>query len=275
MNTILTDDERRAMLGDAWAFTETAPARALYTAQQVMESIAKAEAAVLAKLAQQEPVAEIEVNAAPAGGVTATVWSVHLAPGTYSLHLHPAPQRADRQRVPDEPDWQHPKIQALIGADARNRICIDLVWRILEDPSREFTASDMEYWDKLHDKVQEVALAAAPEAPVQGIDKETQTMKFLALVDDLIERDPDKAERFIESALARNALRKRLMEKKAATEAPAQASAVDERAAFEAWVLSKGGAIMTRDGVYVSSMTELWWECWQARAALAQKGGAA
>ena len=57
MNTILTDDERRAMLGEAWAFTETTPTRALYTAQQVMDSIAKAEAAVLAKLREQEPVA--------------------------------------------------------------------------------------------------------------------------------------------------------------------------------------------------------------------------
>lgn len=53
-----------------------------------------------------------------------------------------------------EPDWGHPKIQALIGADARNRIVIDLIWRILEYPDREFTASDMEYWDSIHDAVE-------------------------------------------------------------------------------------------------------------------------
>ena len=46
--------------------------------------------------------------------------------------------------------------------------------------------------------------------------------------------------------------------------APAQASAVDERAAFEAWWDLNGlGPI------------DFQWEAWQARAALAQKGGAA
>ncbi len=28
---------------------------------------------------------------------------------------------------------------------------IDLIWRILEDPYRDFTASDMEHWDEIHD----------------------------------------------------------------------------------------------------------------------------
>ncbi len=140
MNTILTDDERPKLpetpyqLYYEWPDDEEGYGGSevvdgdAYTAKQ-MEAYADArESAVHAKLAQQ----------------------------------------ADRQRVPDEPDWRHPKIQALIGADARNRICIDLVWRILENPRREFTAGDMEYWDKLHDKVQEVALAAAPEAPAQA-----------------------------------------------------------------------------------------------------------
>jgi len=31
--------------------------------------------------------------------------------------------------------------------------CIDLIWRILEDPYRDFTASDMEHWDEIHDAV--------------------------------------------------------------------------------------------------------------------------
>jgi hypothetical protein len=30
---------------------------------------------------------------------------------------------------------------------------IDLIWRILEDPYRDFTASDMEHWDEIHDAV--------------------------------------------------------------------------------------------------------------------------
>ena len=50
----------------------------------------------------------------------------------------------------------------------------------------------------------------------------------------------------------------------AATEAPAQASAVDERAAFEAWRRSFSWKRPFDPGE---------WEAWQARAALAQKGG--
>lgn len=90
MNTILTDHELCMAMASADSYDPGNMCRAV-------------EAAVVAKLAQQAPVAEIEVNAAPAGGVTATVWSVHLAPGTYSLHLHPAPQQADRQRQPEAP----------------------------------------------------------------------------------------------------------------------------------------------------------------------------
>jgi hypothetical protein len=30
---------------------------------------------------------------------------------------------------------------------------IDLIWRILENPHRDFTASDMEHWDEIHDAV--------------------------------------------------------------------------------------------------------------------------
>lgn len=45
---------------------------------------------------------------------------------------------------------------------------------------------------------------------------------------------------------------------------------MDERAAFESWVKSRGGDVMKRNGQYLSSMTRLWHECWQARAAIAQ-----
>lgn len=152
VNTILTDDE----LIDAIRKTGL---RVIGPHKSLSRAV---EAAVLAKLAQQEPFA------------WTTMGEITFKPPkcdheTYRP-LYAAPQQADRQRVPEEPDWRHPKIQALIGADARNRICIDLVWRILEDPRREFTASDMEYWDKLHDKVHAVALAAAPEAPAQADD---------------------------------------------------------------------------------------------------------
>lgn len=53
----------------------------------------------------------------------------------------------------------------------------------------------------------------------------------------------------------------------AAQSAPTPAG-LTEREQFEAWIRTRGGAIMKRNGVYVDSMTRLWWECWQARAAL-------
>jgi hypothetical protein len=59
----------------------------------------------------------------------------------------------------DEPNWRHPKIQGLIGSEARLRIQIDLIWRILEDPNQEFGPSDMEYWDTLHDKLKSTLTA--------------------------------------------------------------------------------------------------------------------
>lgn len=78
---------------------------------------------------------------------------------------------ADRaQRVPD---WSHPKVQALIGSDARKRIQIDLLWRILENPNDEFGPSDMEYWDAIHDRLKSAMLASTP-APAQ---QETSPIK--------------------------------------------------------------------------------------------------
>jgi hypothetical protein len=50
-------------------------------------------------------------------------------------------------------DYKHPQAQALIANAERNLMCIDLIWRILKDPHRDFTASDMEYWDEIHDAV--------------------------------------------------------------------------------------------------------------------------
>lgn len=173
MNPILTDDEIGAIQTQVLAdFRRHVQEEGRGTASPA--SIARAvEAAVLAKLAQQEPIGYLPSYEADRlkSGHDARLRSAKFGPsqldGDVPLYTHPAPQQADRPRVPDELDWRHPRIQALIGADARSRICIDLVWRILENPRGEFTASDMEYWDKLHDKVQEVALAAAPEAPAQ------------------------------------------------------------------------------------------------------------
>ena len=60
-------------------------------------------------------------------------------------------------------------------------------------------------------------------------------------------------------------------ERRAST--PTQASAVDERAAFEAWY-SQNAFNFERDPIG-SRDCGLQWKAWQARAALAQKGGAA
>ena len=59
---------------------------------------------------------------------------------------------------------RHPKIQALIGNNARQHIWMMLVEQLVEDPHFETTAMDMEYWDTLHDKLKE-KLTAAPPAP--------------------------------------------------------------------------------------------------------------
>ena len=63
-----------------------------------------------------------------------------------------------------EPNMRHPKIQALIGKNARQHIWMMLVEQLVEDPHFETTAMDMEYWDTLHDKLKE-KLTAAPPAP--------------------------------------------------------------------------------------------------------------
>lgn len=67
--------------------------------------------------------------------------------------------RLNMAPLSDDPNWRHPKIQGLIGSEARLRIQIDLIWRILEDPNQGFGPSDMEYWDTLHDKLKSTLAA--------------------------------------------------------------------------------------------------------------------
>ena len=85
--------------------------------------------------------------------------------------------RLNVRGLPDEPDWRHPKIQGLIGSEARLRIAIDLIWQILEDPNQEFTASDMEYWDTIHDRLKE----ALSTKPVQPLTDEECDAIYMAL----------------------------------------------------------------------------------------------
>jgi hypothetical protein len=45
-----------------------------------------------------------------------------------------------------------------------------LIWQILEDPNQEFTASDMEYWDAIHDKLKEALSTKPAPQPAQPLD---------------------------------------------------------------------------------------------------------
>ena len=77
-------------------------------------------------------------------------------------------------------DWRHPKAQALIGAKARLQIKLRLVEQLLEDPNLETTASDMEYWEPLHDKLQE-RLAQPEQEPCRewvGLTEEEKRQLF-------------------------------------------------------------------------------------------------
>ena len=63
--------------------------------------------------------------------------------------LRAAIEQAEKQ----EPDIHHQKVQAIIGARARLQIEMRLVEQLLDDPDFETTASDMEYWGPLHDRL--------------------------------------------------------------------------------------------------------------------------
>lgn len=126
--TILTDDERRA----AWDSA----------ARSHQDDIARAvEAAVLAKLARQEPVGTVISYHTEEGHTKWTfqpsqsAWAIPRddkamergARSCFVVFTHPAPQQADRQRVPAEPteamliaarDWSLKKYGKAIGDDA-------------------------------------------------------------------------------------------------------------------------------------------------------------
>lgn len=137
------------------------------------------------------------------------------------LYTHPAPQQADRQRVPD--GW---KVEALSAGDVRVYGPGNETWRIQSNPGQGT------FEDFAHRFLS--AIAAAPEAPAQA-DADPLTIAYM--------------DGFAKGKQA------------------AQASAVDERAAFEAWHRS------LPNNAQKAGLTLL--DAWQARAALAQKGGAA
>lgn len=101
---------------------------------------------------------------------------IRIEGGTPSEKLT-QPPRASHEPPAAGPDMRHPKIQALIGGQARLRIELQIVESMLE-PGWEADAIDGEYWTPLHDKlaarltgppvVSEVATAREPPA-AQGL----------------------------------------------------------------------------------------------------------
>ena len=65
-----------------------------------------------------------------------------------------------------EPDMRHPKIQALIGSNARKNIEMRLIEQVLADPNCDLTSLDMEYWNSTHDKLREKLLATTAREPL-------------------------------------------------------------------------------------------------------------
>ena len=87
-------------------------------------------------------------------------------------------------------DWRHPKAQSVIGAKARLQIKLRLIEQLVEDPNFETTASDMEYWEPLHDKLQE-RLAQPEQEPVAWKHKHIEGVAVTHRPSD-IDRHPDR-----------------------------------------------------------------------------------
>lgn len=86
--------------------------------------------------------------------------------------------RAALAAQPAEPDMRHPKIQVLIGKNARQHIWMMLVEQLVEDPNFETTSMDMEYWDTLHDKLKEKLTAQPAPAAVPPDGMDTVAIKY-------------------------------------------------------------------------------------------------
>lgn len=93
---------------------------------------------------------------------------VHPVSGSLTWPLSTAGLAIDKLRAVlaapalAEPDMRHPKIQALIGGNARKSIEMQLIEQLLDEgPDCELTAMDMEYWNSTHDKLQEALMKQA------------------------------------------------------------------------------------------------------------------
>lgn len=91
--------------------------------------------------------------------------SAWVPPGRYEKDTHQLAWLAWCAARREPPDMRHPKIQALIGSNARKSIELRLVEQLLDEgPDCDLTSMDMEYWHGLHDKLRD-RLAAAQQPP--------------------------------------------------------------------------------------------------------------
>ncbi|QIM51585.1 hypothetical protein [Hydrogenophaga crocea] len=242
MSTILTDDERRQAIQSI-----------VLTSHGTADQIARAvEAAVLAKLAQQAPVAWMREGWGPDCGPYVEFYRddemgvLRERKDFIALYTHPAPQQADRQRVPD--------VQDMLECLAADIEAIGVMHR--GSPSYEHDAHWMR--SKAAKAVRDLAamLAAAPEAPAQADEGDV-----------VVCWNHDRT-RIL--AVTRQNVEGQIL--KVIAEAPTQAEAPSEREKFCAWFKLKylraphGGDGQPDLGL---------WQVWQARAALASQPQAA
>lgn len=336
MSTILTDDERPKLPP-----TNTVP-RDYFTPEQ-MEAYADArEAAVLAKLAQQEPVAH-RYRFGDVWMFDTYRWNGQDADEVVPVYEHPAPlkdehspcmgtncgktrydqehsaeciaetaksQGWDTHPAPQQADVQAQQLAVLLdvrnsvvnnrcdgdtdfadGVEAANRNLLVRIDHMIKRTRQGYTHPV----EETH--AAEWPFAAAPEASAQASSYLEEVYEYLCssapvgFADEAFRLVPSEVLSFEKrnrislqrkpmGALSREIprhdgpfTRGRAGDGKfvAAPEAPAQASAVDERAAFEAWY-SQNAFNFERDPIG-SRECGLQWKAWQARAALAQKGG--
>lgn len=276
MSTILTDDELGTIQRSSLVFSA-------YSSKAFGRAV---EAAVLGKLAQQEPVASVRTWHKN-GDQHAELddWGLGLASipdGTHNLYAHPAPQQADRQRVPDE--WR--MALELFVSKKRNTEQANIAAELVSEFERLMTLvaapSLAEQSSERHLRRLLAVRVGMPNTYYD--DGEAQGYEHGISIDFMREPAGDIEAKLRALNVARAAMLAAAPEAPAQADhsarhldmVPAQAGAVDERAEFEAWVTDLGVAMHYEgDGHYGNATVARWWEAWQARAAMTQKGGAA
>lgn len=238
MNTILTDDE----IATAIAHLYAGPKVLAMALPDELHSARAVEAAVLAKLARQEPFGYF--RAEPFGWIDCA--------------------ESDEDAVP------------LYAAPVAQQAGVAKVAACVRSPSGEYRISatsdrPMPVGAALHLHAAPVAQQAEPCRPdiLERLTYHSLERDDLTLDDCLSYLAKGWYE--VHGRTERQLVMQILALLAAAPEAPAQASAVDERAAFEAWY-SQNAFNFERDPIG-SRECGLQWKAWQARAALARKGG--